>query len=126
MGRGARLGYLGDWGEGGVWVQRVKNRFLHHCLSVCLSPSLSLPLAISKVKVGEVAGQGPPRTLRLSAFETNLSFQKAESLSPEQWPGRLGAKGDPCFPPLPGPEGDKTPRTGALALWGTHCLLSEN
>lgn len=58
VGHGDRLGYLGNWGEGGVWEQRVKNRFLYHCLSASLPLCLSL-LAIPKVKVGEVAGQGP-------------------------------------------------------------------
>lgn len=38
----------------------------------------------------------------------------------------LRGKGDPCFPLLAGSESGETPRTGALALWDTHCLLSEN
>ena len=58
-GAGLAWGIGGTGGEGGVRVQRVKNRFLHHCLSVCPSPPLSPSLAISTVKVGEVAGQGP-------------------------------------------------------------------
>lgn len=59
VGHGDRLGYLGNWGEGGVWEQRVKNRFLYHCLSASLSLSVSLFLPSLKSKLGRWLGRGP-------------------------------------------------------------------
>lgn len=129
VGHGVRLG---DWGEGGgkggVWVQSVKKNVFSTSVSLSLSlspPPLFLSLSSSLVKVGEVAGKGP-ETLRLSAFGASQFLHKADSLSPGQWPGCLGVKGDPCFSPLAGSEGGGTPRTGALPVWGTHHLLSES
>lgn len=57
------LGGLGRRGKGGVWVQRVKNRFL---TSVCLSVGLSL-LPSLRSELARWLGRGL-RTLGLSAF----------------------------------------------------------
>ena len=107
-------------------LKKTFSPLLSVSLSVSLSPPpLCLSLSPSLVKVGEVAGKGPG-TLRLSAFGASQFLHNADSLSPGQWPGCLGVKGDPCFPPLAGSEGGGTPRTGALPVWGPHHLLSEH
>lgn len=112
----------GDWGEGEKVVSGCKGlKIVFSPLSVCPS----LPLTISKIKVGEVAGKGPEDPEVISLW-SNQGLHKAQSLRPGQWAGFPGVKGDPCLPPLSGPEGGKTPRTGALALWGHPCLLSES
>ena len=49
--------------------------------------------------------------------QTSLSIRQRASVQ-NSGQAFLGAKGDSCFLPLAGSEGDKTPRTGALALWG--------
>ncbi|KAL4701048.1 hypothetical protein H8959_015052 [Pygathrix nigripes] len=64
------------------------------------SPSLMFPWMRPHVKVGEVAGNGTLSTLRLSAFGTNQFLQRQGAWSPRQWPGCLGAKGDPYFSAL--------------------------
>lgn len=70
MRHGACLGYLGDWGEGGKVVPGCKGlKVVVSPLSVCPS----LPLTISKTKVGDVAGKGPEEPEVISLWSKSVS-----------------------------------------------------